>query len=112
MTISPSVRLDRALRLLGIPIDGVAFFRSGTFRVDFRPEATAAQRGQALDLASTFSVKNYRPKPRVLLEGWFDGLTAAQRQLLFRGLVVERLRSDPEFSGLADPAFDPTEEVP
>ena len=39
--------IDEKLRELGIPIDGVADNGDGTYRIDFRPEATEEQRNQA-----------------------------------------------------------------
>jgi len=46
--------LDTQIRDAGVPIDGVSDRGDGTYRVDFRPEATPAQRSQAAAIAAAF----------------------------------------------------------
>lgn len=56
--INLAERLDLALRSVGVPIDGVSIGDlndRSTWRVDFRPEATPAQRAQAVAIVAAFA---------------------------------------------------------
>ena len=50
-------RLDRAIKAEGIPIDGVSAptTKRPTWRVDFKPSATPAQRDRAMQIVASFN---------------------------------------------------------
>lgn len=69
--------IDTKLRELNIPIDGVADNGDGTYRIDFRPEATDEQRAQAKSVIAGI-----------------DFVAEAEQQRLERQLLKKMMRFD------------------
>ena len=72
-------KLDRELRAAGIPIDGVGVNPDGSARVDFRAEATQAQRDQA---ATIVAAHDPAPTPEDRLDRALGGRVLAALALL------------------------------
>lgn len=94
----PLDRLYRQIRGAGIPIDGVSGISSTTYRIDFRPEATAPQRAQANSIAQTFDWRRRRNRPYNDLVADINALSVADRQRLINLVLADFLREHPNFA--------------
>jgi hypothetical protein len=76
--MSVAAVIDRALRAAGVPIDGISLRRiddKSTWRVDFKSNATQAQRDQVTAIIEAFDPETVRPPRRVDFEDALDRLT-------------------------------------
>lgn len=88
---------DQLLRDGGIPIDGVSG-AGPACRIDFRNEATEAQRSAARQMAQNFDWRERRPKDLQALVGEIQGLPSSQLQTLLAAVAAQVVRGDPQFA--------------
>ena len=74
---------DQVIKDAGIPIDGISGWP--VERIDFKPEATRAQRDQAWQIVRSFDAEAERKKIS-------DEKTAIEQKLSSLGITVEELR--------------------
>lgn len=67
-------KLDKELKAAGIPIDGVGK-TNGEIRIDFKPDATQAQRKAALELLAAHDPRDYEVESQQKALGEFRALT-------------------------------------
>ncbi|HEY9737539.1 MAG TPA: hypothetical protein V6D06_14695 [Trichocoleus sp.] len=105
MPIPPIQQLHQALAAVA-PIEGVAALANGSYRIDFAPSATTAQRDEAEALA-----QSWQPQPEQDWHGFVDALasvagfyaTVAQSPMCaFITARMVRLASGDTFHGAAD----------
>ena len=94
-------RFDARLRSLGIPIHGIS--GSGpNCRIDFRSEATGAQKDQAKTEAASFDWGQRTLKSKSQLRSEYNALSDADKAKLKEELVLDllfdRLVSDPDWA--------------
>lgn len=89
----------------GLPVDGISDSGKGQiserYKIQFRPEATTAQRQQAEQMKSAFDWRPRRPKTEAELEVEVRALTPADFNKLVKAdeekRVIERLQLEPGF---------------
>jgi hypothetical protein len=98
------------LATLGIPVFGVS--GSGpTCRIDFKPEATAAQIAQGNAERGTFDWRKRQPKDYAALMTEINGLLVTDRTKLINAVLAEFLREHPVFARKFSVAVDGDEPV-
>ncbi len=97
MTDQRLQRLTEQIRDAGVPIDGLSGTGPGV-RIDFRPEATPAQRTQAAGMVAAFNWAPRRPRALADVTAAVQALSTADRNLLLSALAAEFLRQHPEFA--------------
>lgn len=97
MPIPRLAALDRAIRDAGVPIDGVGR-EGGVVRIDFRPEATPAQRATANTIAAGFDFTPRRRRAYAALMTDLAALSAADRTTLVNAVLADFLREHPDFA--------------
>lgn len=107
---SPATFLDQALRAQGIPIVGVSIGHAGdkaTWRIDFAPEATDAQKTTAAKMMLSFDEAAAAAEPEVArdLVGEIDALKTRLSGL--QNLLVKKsvIRAD-DIAGALDPTVN------
>lgn len=97
MVQTAASRFTQKLESLGIPVDGV----SGTdanARIDFKIEATPAQRATALAAARAFDWADQIERTEEEIELDLSNLTQAQRATLINKMLVEFLQRRPRLA--------------
>lgn len=84
MFIDAVTRLDRDLRDLGIPIDGVSGPNDSppNFTVSYNVAATPEQIATGNDLAATYDKRNYQSRPLGVIASDIQALSAGDKQIL------------------------------
>jgi hypothetical protein len=97
---SPTLRLHKRLVVAGIPVHGVSG-RPPDVRIDFKAEATDAQKAQAQALANNhpWAQRTLRPAAAVAadLEAW-AGVDPLKVRRLAALLVARLMQDDPGFA--------------
>lgn len=81
--ITGATILDQKLKAAEIPIAGISLNEDGSYRVDFLPGTTQAQRDQAAGIISAFNLQEVIDKQtemdtaRSIAKTWFSGQQAA-----------------------------------
>ena len=89
-------RLTNAITAAGIPIDGISQASDGTLTVQYRAEATQAQRDQAAAMVASFDMRPRRPRSYADLIAAFQALTAAQQTQVRNRVLLWTIRQNPE----------------
>lgn len=109
------VKIGEAIRQAGIPINGLRETAPGVFGIDFRPEATSAQRTQAQTILTNFDRRARRPRSIAALVADINAMTVANRNILLVAVLAQILQRDPQFAiragfpALVGDEVDPTD---
>lgn len=102
MFISAAARLDRDLKDLGIPIDGVSPHEGGNpnFVVSYKPEATAEQIAAGDSLAANYDTRTYTSRPLGVIASEIQALSSGDKQILADACTTFVNNSDERIDGM------------
>lgn len=99
-------RIDAALRAAGVPVAGVCDNGDGTFRVDYLPSATDAQKAAGAAIVQSTPKRKRAPLPAATLRTQLAALSAADRDTLVVAMLAEFLRTKPGVARTLGVAID------
>jgi hypothetical protein len=92
-------RIHKALAEAGIPVYGVSSADDGaTVQINFKPEATEAERAQAAQIVATFDRRKRRPVQLASFLTSFNALTNAQKVEIAGAAIWLLMNERPDFA--------------